>query len=200
MDEYKIRMALTEDSDEILGICAPYIEKTAYTFEYEVPTKEEFKDRVMGIMKSFPYLVCTYNDEIIGYAYASKERDRAAYQWNAELSVYTKMGLDKRGVGKALYSSLIDIVKHQNISTLYAGHISSNEQSRKLHEYFGFTEMATIKAHGFKLGSWHDGVRYQKVIGDKSVAPKPFIPIEMVDPDVIREILTRHSMGLNRHI
>lgn len=94
MDRYIIRLALPEDSDEILGIYAPYIEKTAYTFEYDVPDKEEFKDRVLGIMKNFPYLVCIYKNEIIGYAYASKEKERAAYQWNAELSVYTKFGLE----------------------------------------------------------------------------------------------------------
>ena len=109
------RFATEGDAEEILGIYKPYIENTTITFEYEVPAVEEFRERIRETLEKYPYIVCTYDGKIIGYAYAHRIWSRAAYQWDVELSVYTDGNYAGNGIGKKLYKILIEILKLQNV-------------------------------------------------------------------------------------
>ena len=94
-----IRIATTADISAILSIYGPYVLNTAYTFEYTVPTPEEFAQRFCGYTRQFPWLVWEENGQVLGYAYASAPFSRAAYQWCCEVSVYLHYGAQGRGIG-----------------------------------------------------------------------------------------------------
>ena len=114
----EIRFAAEADAPALLAIYAQYIE-TGITFEYQLPTREEFARRIRDFGGTYPYLVCEENGCIVGYAYAHRQAERAAYQWNAELSVYLDRSCTSRGLGRRLYGALIDILRLQGIRTVY---------------------------------------------------------------------------------
>ena len=114
-NEINIRVATVEDAQQILQIYAPYIEKTAITFEYEVPALEEFRGRIQHTLKKYPYLVAEEAGEILGYAYTGPFKERAAYDWAVETTIYVKEDKKQRGIGKLLYQALEEISKAQNI-------------------------------------------------------------------------------------
>ena len=120
MPHINIRLVHEADSTRILEIYRPYVEQTAISFEYEVPTQAEFTERVRNVAREYPYLVYTIDENIVAYAYAHKHMERAAYQWNATLSVYVDSGYQRQGIGKQLYACLIEILKLQNITMFTA--------------------------------------------------------------------------------
>ncbi len=193
MNEKIIRMVKDTDAQEILSIYAHYIKETAITFEYEVPTLAEFTKRIREISSDYPYLVCWLDGNIIGYAYAHRQMERAAYQWNAELSVYIDKSHLHHGIGKALYSALIEILQMQNMCNLYGSVTSPNKNSEKLHEAFGFSKLGIYHKTGYKCGAWHDVIWFEKNIGDCSLEPEPFISIQKISKNAITEILSRIS-------
>ncbi|WP_425803317.1 GNAT family N-acetyltransferase [Desulfitobacterium sp. Sab5] len=193
MKTINFRLVQEADAEEILGIYEPYIKDTAITFEYETPSVDEFRSRIREISSDYPYIVCVSDSKIIGYAYAHRQMERAAYQWNAELSVYIDKACLRCGVGKALYSALIEILQMQNVRSVYGGVTSPNENSEKLHEYFGFKKLGVYHSTGYKCGAWHDVAWFEKTIGDYCLAPKPFVSIQEIDKNVITEILNRYN-------
>ncbi len=160
-----------------MSIYAPYIENTAITFEYDVPSVEEFAKRIYEITRHYPWIVYEENGKILGYAYGSPEHTRAAYQWTVESSVYISPDARGRGIGKVLYETLFDILRAQNFCVCYAIIIAENEVSLKMHENFGFKEIGFAKNSGYKLGAWHSIVTMEKQLNEFTVPPKPVIPI-----------------------
>lgn len=197
MRKYTIRFAREVDAVEIMGIYEPYIKETAITFECETPSINEFRNRIREILIEYPYLVCLVDGRIAGYAYAHRQRERAAYQWNAELSVYIDKSHLRYGMGKALYSALIEILKLQNIQNVYGVVTSPNQNSEKLHEYFGFKKLGVCHNTGYKYGAWHDVMWFEKAIGDHELEPKPFLSIKGIDENAIIEILNIHCDMIN---
>lgn len=187
----KLRMANLDDAEEILKIYAPYVRDTIITFEYEVPTIAEFRGRIKNTLENYPYIVCLINNKIIGYAYAGKHKERAAYMWNAELSVYLDKEYTKHGIGKILYKALLDILKIQNIQNVYGVVTSNNISSEKFHEYFGFNKLGIFKKTGYKFNKWHDVTWYEKNIGGYG-KPKDFISIKEINSKNIEEILSEN--------
>lgn len=192
-----IRFAQEADAAEILEIYEPYIKETAITFECESPSLNEFRNRIKEIASDYPYIVCLSESKIIGYAYAHRQMKRAAYQWNAELSVYIDKACLRCGVGKVLYSALIEILQLQNVRNVYGGVTSPNENSEKFHEYFGFKRLGVYHNTGYKCGAWHDVIWFEKTIGDYDLEPKPFVSIQEIDTNVVMGILNRHSKLLH---
>ncbi len=172
-----IRFATPKDAKAILSIYAPYIEHSAVTFEYDVPTEEEFAARIAEITARYPWLVYEEDGEILGYAYGGPDHTRAAYQWTVEASVYVDEKAQGRGIGKALYEVLFDILKKQNFCVCYAIIIEENITSIKMHEKFGFYKIGYAKNSGYKLGAWHSVVTMEKPLNEFLVPPKPVIPI-----------------------
>jgi phosphinothricin acetyltransferase len=191
-----IRLAQETDATEILKIYEAYVKETAITFECETPSLDEFKNRIKDISSDYPYVVCVLGGKIIGYAYAHRQMERMAYQWNAELSVYIDKNYFHLGVGKALYSTLIEILRMQNVRNIYGGVTSPNEKSEKLHESFGFKKLGIYHNTGYKCGAWHDVAWFEKTIVDYDLAPTPFISIQEIDKKTITEILNRYSERL----
>lgn len=160
----KIRMIEEKDIQAVLDIYKPYIETTAITFETEVPTYEEFVQRVNHKLEQFPWLVYEEEGKILGYAYASLMRERAAYSWDAELSVYLQEGNHGLGIGSKLYLVLEAILKEMNFVNLYGCITYPNEKSVRLQQKLGYKEIGIFHNSGYKLGSWHDVLWMEKQI------------------------------------
>jgi L-amino acid N-acyltransferase YncA len=150
----QVRVANTSDAEQILEIYSPYVTGSACTFENEVPSVVEFQTRIMKNLEARPWLVCTLDNAVICYVYASGHRERAAYQWCCESSVYTKNDFQGMGIGRELYKVLFQILKIQGYRNIYAGITLPNEASIKLHEKCGFSHFATYENIGYKLGGW----------------------------------------------
>ena len=181
-NSHSIRVARPTDAEEILAIYEPFILETAATFEEIVPSLEEFKKRIAGILKDCPFLVCEINGQLAGYAYASSYRSRAAYRWNREVSVYVHPDFKRKNIAKSLYHALFSILKIQGYTKLFAVITLPNDASVGLHETLGFKQFAVYKNVGFKLGHWQNvGWWELDLIEDdhhEPIGPLPFAEIE----------------------
>lgn len=183
-----IRFAKPADTEALLAIYAQYIE-TSVTFEYELPSTAEFRGRIEKISREYPYLVWEEDGAVLGYAYAHRFHERAAYQWGAELSVYLDRDIRARGVGRRLYAALMELVALQGVRIVYGLVTRPNERSDRLHAAMGFSVSGVTHSAGFKAGEWHDVTTYEKFIGRFDKPPAPLQSIRKVDPQRIREIL-----------
>ncbi|MCH5275840.1 MAG: N-acetyltransferase [Lachnospiraceae bacterium] len=157
-----IRPATSADVKDILEVYAPYIKNTVITFETEVPSIEEFTARIEKIKSKYPYLVCEMDGKVIGYAYAAKYRERAAYKYSVEISIYVDMNHQHEGIGRALYTNLFEALKSYDCYTAYACITLPNEKSIGLHKAFGFYEIGTCHNVGYKMGRWIDVIWLEK--------------------------------------
>lgn len=185
-----IRTAMVDDSNAIRAVYASYID-TPVTFETVLPTETEFKERVAGILAEYPYLVGIENGTICGYAYAHRHRERTAYQWNAELSVYLDKRFTSRGAGRRLYGALIDLLRLQGIRTVYGSVTLPNEPSVRLHLGMGFTLLGTYHQTGYKSGGWHDVACFEKDILPHGLHPAPVIPFCQIPRASVEAVLDR---------
>ncbi len=185
-----LRFAAPGDAEALLRIYARYID-TSITFEYDLPSVSEFRQRIETISAEYPYLVWEEHGVLLGYAYAHRYRERAAYQWGAELSVYVDDSAHGRGLGTKLYAALMALLRLQGVRTVYGVVTQPNEKSGRLHTAMGFTPAGTVHAAGFKNGAWHDVTTFEKAIGDYD-APPPLIPFRDIDPAAAARVLTEN--------
>ena len=180
--DISIRMADETDAKEILEIYAPYVMNTAITFEYDIPSVAEFSHRIRNTLQDYPYLVAVENHNIVGYAYASAFKNRAAYDWAVETSIYLKQDRRGKGLGKRLYLALEDVLKRQNILNLNAciaytpsrdAHLDNT--SAKFHEHLGYKAVGHFTKCGYKFGTWYDMIWMEKIIGEHTDNPKAVI-------------------------
>ena len=183
MSTITIRTAALDDAAALLAIYAPYVEQTAITFEYEVPSLEEFRGRIAHTLRRYPYLVAEENGEILGYAYTGPFGERAAYSWAVETSIYLRQDIRGRGLGKRLYQALEDVSRAQHVQSLYAciaypdaddAHLSGN--SVAFHTHLGYTTVGRFPHCGYKFGTWYNMAWMEKPLGDHAVPPAPFVP------------------------
>jgi phosphinothricin acetyltransferase len=139
----------------MLEIYRPYID-TPITFEVTPPTLDDFENRVRETLKKFPWLVCEVDGRVAGYSYASPYRSRCAYEWSVESTVYVHQDFHGRGVGRQLYTKLLELLKAQGAVNVIAGITLPNDASVGIHESFGFQPAGVMKDVGFKLGRWWD--------------------------------------------
>ena len=173
------------DAADILAIYAPYIEKTAVTFETEVPSLQAFTQRVAGIAADFPYLLLEIDGELAGYAYAHKQAERAAFGWNAELSIYLKEGFTGMGLGRALYRLLEELLQMQGYINFYGVITSSNAGSIALHEKMGYRLIGTHERTGYKFGAWHGVVWMHRRAHEHK--PQEIVCVHALDRGAVRE-------------
>ena len=184
--ERKIRTALPEDAERLLAIYAPYIEQTSYTFEYTVPTVEEFRRRIEEINEKYPWLVYEENGEILGYAYGGPLYSRAAYQWTVEDSIYVHPAAKGRGIGALLFEKLLTLLQKQGFRICYSLIVEDNVPSLKMHEKFGFTRCGFAANSGYKHGAWHGIVTMEKQLNEFSENPAPIIPFPELNPSLLQ--------------
>ena len=161
-----IRRVSENDSAGILDIYSYYIENTVTTFEIETPALDSFAEKIKSISEVYSFFVYTSDDVIIGYAYASKHHERAAYCYDVDVSVYVKNDMCNKGIGSKLYNTLFDELVAQNYYNAYALIALPNEGSIALHHKFGFSEIGTHKKTGYKFGQWIDVLWLEKTIKD----------------------------------
>lgn len=185
-----IRIAKEQDAVPMLEIYAPFVKETAITFEYDIPTGEEFSKRIKKYLLEYPWLVWEQEEQTIAYAYASKHRDRAAYQWSVESSVYVRPDFQRKGVARSLYRVLFDLLKAQGILNVYAGIAQPNMKSVLLHQSCGFSDVGIYKNVGYKSGAWHDVLWMHKSLGHHPLQPqKPVLFRDFQDTDSCKNIM-----------
>jgi len=151
-----IRLAHTGDAAEILAIYAPYCASTNVTFEVVTPTLEQMRERITRISADYPWLVAEAGGRVTGYVYATRFRERAAYRWTAEVAIYVAMNAQRRGLGRALYTSLFSVLRAQGYFKAVAGITVPNSASVGLHEGVGFRHTGIFPGVGHKDGTWLD--------------------------------------------
>lgn len=173
MDEVKIRDAQLSDADRILEIYRYYVEKTAISFEYDVPSPESFQNRMKKTMEKYPYLVIERDGFILGYAYAGAFVGRAAYGWCSELTIYLDHNSQKCGLGRRLYEELEKRLRKMGILNLYAciGYTENEDEyltnnSAQFHAHMGFQQVGYFQKCGYKFGRWYDMIWMEKIIGE----------------------------------
>jgi L-amino acid N-acyltransferase YncA len=152
----RIRSVEPADAEVIQAIYAPFVSDTVISFETIVPDVAEIRSRIEAHAESCPWLVCEADQCVVGYAYASPHRTRPAYRWSVDVSVYVDPRHHRRGIGRALYTSLFDLLRRQGFINAYAGIALPNPSSVALHESLGFESVGTFHGVGFKFGRWHD--------------------------------------------
>lgn len=152
----RVRLATAADGAAIAGIYAPIVRDTAISFEAVPPAADEMSARITATSSFAPWLVSTRAGEIAGYAYAARHRERAAYQWSVDVSVYVAAAHHRRGVARALYQVLFRLLALQGFHTAHAGIALPNPASVALHESLGFVPIGIYPSVGWKHGAWRD--------------------------------------------
>lgn len=169
----KIERVTIEDAEELLSLYAPYVQDTAISFEYEVPTVAEFQDRIRTISAILPYIKLVDHGEILGYAYANKFKARKAYDWSVEVTVYVRKDVRRSGIGKMLYTALEKSLQDIGVLNMNAciavpkgddEHLSND--SYCFHEKMGFHPVGTFHNSGYKFHTWYDMMWMEKMIGN----------------------------------
>ena len=197
---FRFRIAVPDDVPALLAIYAPYVEKTAISFEYEVPSVEEFRSRMETISQRYPYLVAEDEaGQILGYAYTHTFIAREAYDRCAETTIYLALDARRHGLGKRLYRAIEDLSRAQGICNLYAcigepqgaddEYLTDN--SIRFHEHLGFRRIGVFRRCGYKFGRWYDMSWAEKLLGEPPEAPEPFLPFPQLDRTLVAEILRR---------
>ena len=183
-----IRFAKEADAKDLLKIYAQYID-TTITFEYVLPSEQEFQRRIREFSEVYPYLVCEQDGEVIGYAYAHRAFERAAFGWDAEVSIYLDRAARGQGIGKICYKVLLELLKQQRIITVYSLISTPNARSEKLHAEMGFEWIGTHKNTGYKAGKWCDISWYQIQLNPYVDNPAPILSIHDLDTERVKQIL-----------
>lgn len=199
--KYTLRLAKPDDAEKLLEIYAPFVISNDRTlsdvsFEYEVPSVEEFTERIKNISADYPYIVCEYDGRLLGYVYAHPYIQRAAYQWGAEVTIYLAPEGQGRGLGKVMYEALEALLRLQGVVVTYACITASNEHSVKMHEACGYKIIGTFNNTGFKHGHWLDMVWMEKVIAEYPAQPEPLKKIGELLPEAVAAVLQDASAKL----
>ncbi|MDE7166877.1 MAG: GNAT family N-acetyltransferase [Bacteroidaceae bacterium] len=170
-----IRNATIADAEAIRTIYAPYVENTAVTFEYDVPTLQEMRRRISEITLNYPWLVAEKDGRIVGYAYAHQLRKRAAFQWSVETSIYLAQEVRGQGIGPQLYKALEAALNEKGIHNLYAciAYVSPENEylttaSVRFHERMGYSRAAHFHRCGYKFEQWFDILWMERIIDNKT--------------------------------
>lgn len=168
-----VRNAVLEDAGRILEIYSYYVQNTAISFEYETPTLDEWKARMVRTMSRYPYLVIEEDGVIRGYSYAGAFVGRAAYDWSCEMTIYLDHNVQKRGMGRKLYEAMEQALKKMGILNLYAciGYPDRDDEylttnSAGFHAHLGYTKVGTFHKCGYKFGRWYHMIWMEKIIGE----------------------------------
>lgn len=177
-----------DDAEQLLEIYRPVVLETAISFEVESPSVAEMQERIAHTLERLPWLIIEDEGRVVAYAYATPHRERLAYQWSADVSVYVHPKARRRGLARRLYTSLLDILRFLGYYNAYAGIALPNEGSLRLHETMGFTQIAVYHKVGYKQGLWRDVSWWGLVLQPHSPSPAaPLLFSEMVKDGEIKK-------------
>ena len=180
------RLARDADAAAIAAIYAPSVTDRATSFELTPPDAAEMRRRVTAVLQQYPWLVCETADGVVGYAYATAHRDRAAYRWSVDASTYISDSAHRQGIARALYTRLFEILVLQGYRSVYAGITLPNPASFELHKSMGFREVGIYHDVGYKFGKWHDTIWLERPLAEHVVdPPEPVaLPSLLDDPSL----------------
>ena len=191
MENIRIRLAEEREIPAMLAVYAPYVEETAVSFEYAVPSPEEFRARLARVQGFYPWLVAEQEGRVLGYAYASRFHPRAAYDWSVEVSIYLGRQERGRGLGRQLYEALEAMLRAQNVLSAYAciAHTEAPDEyldhaSIRFHERMGYRLTGTFPNCGYKFERWYGMVWMEKRLvpasAPASLKPAPLVAFSSV--------------------
>lgn len=174
-----IRTAREDDAAALLAIYAPFVRGTLVTMEIAVPTEAEFRRRIATIGTTYPYLVAEADGVPVGYAYAHRFHERAAYDWVAETTIYVSPQAHGRGVGRKLYETLFDCLREMHVTRAAALVTTANAPSLAFHAAMGYEVSGVVPDCAFKLGRWVGITTLSRSLLPPDAplgAPEPLIP------------------------
>ena len=190
--DIQIRVARESDAAALRDIYAPYVERTAVSFEYEAPDVAAFLERIRRVQERYPYLVAESDGALLGYAYAGSFHTREAYSWSAEASIYLRMDCRRMGIGSALYRALESALRAMGVRRLYASIAVPDDpdehltlDSVRFHTAMGFRTVGEFHHCGWKFNRWYSTVWMEKVLASDTSAPSPLKPFRELDADAI---------------
>lgn len=172
-----VKTASPNNAEAIRRIYDYYVNNTCVTFDLTTPSADEFRHRIENTLKQYPYIICEENGAVVGYAYASPFKARAAYDWSAEISIYAAHGMTGRNFGTALYTELEKRLEKMGIQNIYACITHPNMQSENFHEKMGFKKTAHFSKCGYKHEKWLDVIWMEKFIGEHPAYPSEVFDI-----------------------
>jgi L-amino acid N-acyltransferase YncA len=196
-----LRIATPADAEACLAVYAPYVRGTSITFEYEVPTAADFRQRIETVLKLAPWLLAVETREgkerVLGYAYGGTWRTRVAYRWVVETAIYVDEAARGRRVGTALYGALMELLRLQGFCRAIGGITLPNVESEKLHERLGFTFVGNFRKCGWKQGTWWDVGFWEKELNEQSGEMKETVGVaEVMRTREAIAVLDRASVAL----
>ena len=175
------RLAVPDrDAARVSEIYRPHVVEGLASFEEVPPTADEMAARMRKTLDWTPWLVAEEDGEVIGYAYASRHRDRAGYRWSVDISVYVDARWHRRGVGRLLYTVLLPVLKQQGFVNIFAGITTPNPGSVALHESIGMKLIGAYEGVGYKHGQWLDVAWYGMRLQDPGEPPAEPIPFPAI--------------------
>ena len=169
---YAIRFASAADAIQVAAIYAPLVRETIISFETEVPSEAEMARRIESSLATHAWLVAEHEGRILGYAYGTRHRTRAAYRWSVDVSCYVRPEVHRRGIGRALYLELFERLGERGYRAAHAGIALPNDPSVAFHESLGFEPVGIYRKVGWKLGAWHDVGWWQRELGERVGEPR----------------------------
>jgi len=187
----RLRLAAPADAAQIAAIYAPFCLETAVSFETTAPDEGQIRERISTLMQRYPWLVAvSETGDVLGYAYAGKHRERAAYRWSVDFTAYLAPEVKRREIGTALYRALMKICQSLGYYRAFAGITLPNEASVRLHEKIGFRPIGVYRRVGFKLGRWHDvGWWSLDLLPEEDAPREPRSIAQIVAPGELKELL-----------
>lgn len=186
-----IRTVTEDDAPALLRIYSYYVEHTAITYEWTVPTEEEFRGRIRSVLAKYPYLCAEEDGRIVGYACAGPFKARAAYAWSVETTIYLDRGARRAGIGKKLYAALEDALRLQGILNANACVAYPEEEdefltrnSAAFHQHIGYRLVGEFRRCGYKFGRWYGMVWLEKHLGEHPAEPRPVRPFDEIRPEL----------------
>lgn len=173
-----LRLAEERDAPAIAEIYAPSVTMSVTSFELVAPGPDEMATRIAKVLTHAPWLVLLRDHEVVGYAYASRHRDPAAYLWSVNTSVYVRADQMRTGTGRTLYRALVNLLRVQGFYSANAGIALPNDASVGLHEAMGFQPIGVYRAVGFKAGEWRDVGWWQLGLRPRVGAPEPPLSLQ----------------------
>jgi len=168
-----IRLARLDDAAGVAEIYDPIVTSSPISFEVEAPGAEGMRQRIEETLAFYPWLIDERDGVVAGYAYATRHSPRAGYAWSVSTSVYVRPAFHRRGVGRALYECLFEILVAQGFVSAYAGITLPNAGSVGLHESVGFTPVGVYRTAGFKDGAWYDVGWWERPLQAPITPPPP---------------------------
>ena len=196
-----VRAAALQDAARLLEIYTPFVisedsSLSNVSFELEAPSLEEFRQRIVDISTKFPYLVAQVGDELWGYVYCHPYRERLAYQWSVEVTIYLAPVGQGKGLGRVLYEAMEEILRLQGITMAYSCITLGNEHSIKMHEALGYRLIGTFSKSGYKNGQWLDTVWLEKELQPCPAQPENMRSWRELEAAKVDQILVSASKRL----